>query len=90
MESQLQSRTLIRKNIENRGGNLNPINETFRAKINKLNYLNVVYQATKDTEDKMLSQNMLLKNNFDWRLSRSMDGVSDDIVDLDKLIDPVS
>ena len=76
--------------IENRGGNLTPINETFGAKRKKLNDSNVVDQTTKDTEDKMMSQNMLLKNNYDWRLSRSMDAGGDDRVDLDKLIDPAS
>ena len=79
-----------KKIIENRGGNLTPINEIFGAKRKKLNDSNVVDKATKDTEDKMLSQNMLLTNNFYWRLSRSMDAGGDDRVDLDKLLDPAS
>ena len=38
----------------------------------------------------MLSQNMLLTNNFDWQFSISMDAGGDDRVDLDKLLDPAS
>ena len=90
MEIQIQSRTLVRKIIENRGGNINPINESFGAKRKKLNYSNVVDQATKYTEDKIMSQNMPLTNNFDWRISISMDAGGDDRLDLDKLLDPVS
>ena len=38
----------------------------------------------------MLSQNMLLTNNFDWRLSISMYAGGDDIVELCKLLGPAS
>ena len=76
--------------IENRGVNLTPINEILGAKRKKLNDSNVVDQATKDTEDKIMSQNMLLTNNFDWRLSRTMDAGGDDRVDIDKLLDTAS
>ena len=54
--------------IDNRGGNITPINDIFGAKREKLNDSNVVDQETKYTEDKMLSQNMPLTNNFVWRL----------------------
>ena len=33
---------------------------------------------------------MLLTNNFDWRISRSMDDGGDDREELEKLLDPAS
>ena len=47
-----------------------------------------INKSTKDKEDKMLSQNVLLENNFYLRLLRSMDAWVDDRVELDKLLDP--